>query len=352
VAYAVKAEFANTVPDNSLGSEKLATDPNSISKITGGQFSVAAAKPTILDDLLVTNTGGTTTLCLQDANYWLKAPVSNALEIHSLNDLVFSTNASPTERVRILGVNGYVGIGTASPVAPLHINHAGGITLTNNIATMTIKPDVSVSVLMPAPAAFSTVAAQITNRHFGHLVFDILANDIHDSFAIRTDNDIDGVVDTVAFVVKPNGAVGIGTITPAYKLDVQGGPIRVQGTVYTSDARYKTNIATFDNALNTILNLRGVAFDWKRNDFKEMEFTEGRQIGFIAQEVEKVLPELVTTDSNHYKSVAYANVVPVLVEAMKQQHKQFETVKAENARLQEQLAALTEAVQELQTRGK
>jgi hypothetical protein len=127
------------------------------------------------------------------------------------------------------------------------------------------------------------------------------------------------------------------------------------GDVYTSgdyrsasDARYKTNIATFPNALDTILHLRGVTFDWKRDEFKDKHFKEGRQIGFIAQEVERVLPELVHTDQDGYKSVAYQNVVPVLVEAFKTQEKRLKTVEAENVDLKSRLSALEAAFSQLQ----
>src|SRR5262245_56903398 len=108
-----------------------------------------------------------------------------------------------------------------------------------------------------------------------------------------------------------------------------GGSVRANAITLTSDARYKQHIATFPDALDTILNLRGVTYDWNRDAWKHKNFSEGKQIGFIAQEVEKVLPELVSTDSNGYKSVAYANVVPVLVEAIKAQQKQREADRAE-----------------------
>src|SRR5262249_46222357 len=119
-----------------------------------------------------------------------------------------------------------------------------------------------------------------------------------------------------------------------YTFAVNGSTFSLSG-YSSSDARWKTNVQTFDNALDTILNLRGVRFDWKPTE--GMNFPDGRQIGFIAQEVEKVLPELVSADSNGYKSVAYANVIPVLVEAMKQQQKQLDAVNAENTRLKARL---------------
>lgn len=84
-----------------------------------------------------------------------------------------------------------------------------------------------------------------------------------------------------------------------------------------SDVRYKTNVATMAGALDMVLALRGVTFDWRRSQYPDKNFPEGRQVGFIAQEIEKVLPEVVTTDADGYKSVAYGSVVPVLVESVK-----------------------------------
>jgi flagellar capping protein FliD len=117
-----------------------------------------------------------------------------------------------------------------------------------------------------------------------------------------------------------------------------------------SDARYKTNVHTFPNALDTLLNLRGVTYDWKREEFKDKHFKAGKQIGFIAQEVEKVLPELVHTDRDGYKSVAYVNVVPVLVEAIKQQQQQIATQQQQIEALKQQSATLKKQYETAQDR--
>ena len=126
----------------------------------------------------------------------------------------------------------------------------------------------------------------------------------------------------------------------------------------SSDARFKTNVTTLNNALDTILNLRGVNFDWKREAFPDHRFPEGRQVGFIAQELEKFLPEVVVRDAQGYRAVAYGSVVPVLVEAVKTQQKQIEELKAQLkqrddqqkdiAELKTQIAALLAALAKTQ----
>jgi hypothetical protein len=100
------------------------------------------------------------------------------------------------------------------------------------------------------------------------------------------------------------------------------GNLQIDGSFgQLSDARLKTNVETVGaSALGIVGRLRGVRFDWK----PETGNGTRRQIGFIAQEVEQVLPELVSTDDDGTKSVAYASAVPVLVEAIKEQQKQIE----------------------------
>jgi len=128
------------------------------------------------------------------------------------------------------------------------------------------------------------------------------------------------------------------------------GNVMVNGNVtYTgtlaraSDARYKANVQTLGSALQTVENLRGVTYDYKRRAFPERNFPAGRQVGFLAQEVQSVLPQLVSKDRDGYLSVDYVQVVPVLVEAIKEQQKQIEALKQESRRvhiLETQLAAL------------
>ena len=83
----------------------------------------------------------------------------------------------------------------------------------------------------------------------------------------------------------------------------------------TSDERLKSDIETIDNALDKVMNMRGVSY------VKQAE----KGIGVIAQEIEKVLPEVVT--DGEYKSVAYGNIVGVLIEAIKEQQKQIDELK-------------------------
>ena len=108
------------------------------------------------------------------------------------------------------------------------------------------------------------------------------------------------------------GNVGIGTSTVSYKLDVSG-TIRATGDVIAySDARVKDNIETITDALTKVTSLRGVSYTRKDSEDKS------RKVGVIAQEVLDILPEVVQQDDSGNYSVAYGNIVGVLIEAIKE----------------------------------
>jgi Chaperone of endosialidase len=104
------------------------------------------------------------------------------------------------------------------------------------------------------------------------------------------------------------GSIGVGAAAPG------GNNVVVQGNVTAySDRRLKDNIETITDALNKLTQVRGVTYT--RTD---MEDTLTRHTGVIAQELESVLPEAVMTDSDGIKSVAYGNVIGLLIESIKE----------------------------------
>ena len=102
---------------------------------------------------------------------------------------------------------------------------------------------------------------------------------------------------------------------------------------YSSDKRLKENIIPIDNPIEKVLQLSGVEFDWKpltEEERKTIHPNEGHDIGIIAQELEEVLPELVTTRDTGYKAVKYDKIVALLIEAIKEQQKQIDDLKDKN----------------------
>lgn len=104
-----------------------------------------------------------------------------------------------------------------------------------------------------------------------------------------------------------------------------------------SDLRYKKNIVPIENPLSNILKINGVRYDWKQEEFPEKQFSDKNQIGFIAQEIEKIFPEMVFTDEKGFKSVDYARLTPVLVEAIKELNFRNEKLEIKNQKLESRL---------------
>ena len=134
---------------------------------------------------------------------------------------------------------------------------------------------------------------------------------------------------TRRMTIEAAGNVGIGTSAPVYKLQVNGSVAGVGAYNNTSDGRLKKNVKAIENPLEKVLQLKGITFDWDFAKANGREFDNLNHYGFIAQEIEKILPQVVSTanDTDKTKSVAYGDVVPVLVEAIKEQQKQIEALK-------------------------
>jgi len=101
---------------------------------------------------------------------------------------------------------------------------------------------------------------------------------------------------------------------------------------YSSDERLKKNVIPIGNSIEKVKQIRGVEFDWipkKDSDGSDIHRHEGHDVGVIAQEIEKVLPEVVETRDNGYKAVKYEKIVPLLIESIKEQQKQIDELKKE-----------------------
>jgi hypothetical protein len=152
-------------------------------------------------------------------------------------------------------------------------------------------------------------------------------------------------------VVKARtGNVGIGTSEPEYRLDLPntadtGGQGRANAWKTYSSQRWKTNVQTIDHAMDKVRSLRGVSFDWR---------DQGKHdIGLIAEEVGKVVPEVVDYEANgkDATALAYDRLVAVLVEALKEQDgriAELEQMAAQNKRLEQRLEVLEHLVQQRQ----
>lgn len=126
-------------------------------------------------------------------------------------------------------------------------------------------------------------------------------------------------------VVVKNGNLGVGTTSPAYRLQVgssgDGSTARANAWNTFSDRTLKKDLSIIDQPLNKVNQISGYYYYWKEGE------DESRQVGIVAQEVEEILPEIVSTDPEGIKSVDYAKLTPLLIEAIKAQQKEIDELR-------------------------
>lgn len=237
-------------------------------------------------------------------------PAYNAYRLLATATQIFATTASVKELAlfssgKVLFDNAYVGIGTTAPAYPLHVEGAvQAQTFIGSGAGLTSLPtsQLSGAVLV---ANGGTGASSLTADK---LVVGNGSSTLLSPANLHWDST--------------SNHLGIGTTEPAYPLHVEGKMFATDGMVAFSDARLKTNVIEIEGALDIIAHMRGVRYD--RIDLP----ASGRHVGLIAQEVEAVMPEVVSTDAAGMKSLAYANLVAVLIQAVKEQQVQIDGLKA------------------------
>ncbi|MBC8485603.1 MAG: tail fiber domain-containing protein [Bacteroidetes bacterium] len=152
----------------------------------------------------------------------------------------------------------------------------------------------------------------------------------------------DGATDDLRFYQNGNrisiqsstGNVSIGTTNPAgYRLNVAG-TAYCSGGWQASDIRFKEDIRNIISPLEKVMRMHGVSYSWKKEEHEYMGFPEGRHYGVIAQEIEQVLPEIVRTGPEGDKAVAYSELIPVIIEAMKELKSENEILKARIEKLE------------------
>eukprot|EP01116_Phalansterium_solitarium_P017444 TRINITY_DN429_c0_g2_i1.p1 TRINITY_DN429_c0_g2~~TRINITY_DN429_c0_g2_i1.p1 ORF type:complete len:769 (+),score=197.95 TRINITY_DN429_c0_g2_i1:77-2383(+) len=117
------------------------------------------------------------------------------------------------------------------------------------------------------------------------------------------------------------------------------GVVRARGFMQYSDMRLKTNIADISDALDIVTQLQGKTYEWKHEQRNEGERPGRRVIGLIAQEVQRVVPEVVQQDAvTGILSVSYAEILPIVIEALKQF---INVTKSDTHELRERLNSLS-----------
>lgn len=227
----------------------------------------------------------------------------------------------------IFGDNGNIGVGTTGPSQKLDV--AGAVRSTGHHYINNTSP---------------TIYLQDTDHETGmihmnsHLMYFLsgtgnnsttwATNGTRWPLTINMQNDDFTFGGRALFM---EGNVGIGTTNPTYHLHVAG-RVKTTGINETSDARMKKNISQIDNALDKVLKMNGVTYNWRVDEFPQENLTDDLQHGLIAQELETIIPELVLTDEEGWKSIEYTHLVPVLIEALKEQQ---EIIQSQNQDIQD-----------------
>ncbi|MCP3918218.1 MAG: tail fiber domain-containing protein [bacterium] len=243
----------------------------------------------------------------------------------------------------VIDVSGNVGIGTSTPVTDFHVD---GLA---QIGTGTPPPVGATGRLMvlggsndgPAILASSSSTNQFYGAIHGHsttrpALFGESGGNGTGIYTIHGGGGFAAWFDGKAYV---SGDVGIGTSTPAFKLEVNGSAGKPGGGSWSlsSDRRLKKDIEDIDGALDTLLALRGVTFEYR--DPAGIRELAGKRVGFIAQEVEEVLPDWVE-EAAGYKRLTVRGFEALAVEALRELADENAAARRQNAALKNRVADL------------
>lgn len=280
--------------------------------------------------------------------------------------------------------SGAVGIGTSTPAFSSKLNLVGAMAFSNTTGSVNgaINPVSGNYLSIEAFNTDNTVKYPVVLNAFGgnvgigtsspgaklHVVGTVYASVAEGANAITVHNTSNGGSwslvpmgngastnalnfynqGTNKMTLTTDGALAISTNNPgAYKLYVAGNAYST-GTWGSSDVRLKKNIRPLEGALQKTIKMQGVSFDWRQDEYPQRGLTSARQIGLIAQDVEKVIPELVSTNTDGFKAVAYDKVVALLIEAVKELYSENDTLREAHAadvkELRTELEALKRAL--------
>jgi hypothetical protein len=259
-------------------------------------------------------------------------------------------NGDGAELMRIQG-NGNVGIGTTTPNGKLDVD-SGDVLLSEGYSLRWGAGATSNRIFQKGDLGYNGSHLFLESRQNMVFIADVnnSVNDNNVGFVWATNISWEDGTPTEHMRLTDIGRLGIGTSSPDYKLDVVGdinasNTVRAGGVILTSDARLKRNISNTQHGLSTIMKLNPVEYE-KKNTIQDSVY-DRHEIGFIAQEVAKVLPSLVTEgkDTNKTLAVSYTELIPVLTKAIQELNTQVETLKSENNELKESKAVTAQLIE-------
>ncbi|MCJ8346131.1 tail fiber domain-containing protein, partial [bacterium] len=238
-------------------------------------------------------------------------------------------NSASTE-VMTFVQNGNIGIGTFAPAVKLDV--VGDANVSGTVTANVFKVGTAGAASFGDPNYYAQVSGGNAVLAFGSDDYTLFER------ATNSQRWVINAVETMR--LTNNGDLGIGISVPAQKLQVYG-DIRVgtSGTngclqnfaggalagTCSSDRNYKKEIYSLKTSLDLFNQLRPVSYTWRVDEFPNKHFGEGKNIGLIAQEVEKIFPDLVSTDEDGYKRIRYGVELQMLsIQAIKDLSKRVE----------------------------
>jgi hypothetical protein len=245
------------------------------------------------------------------------------------NRPLFGWENGNTQIMRIIA-NGNVGIGTTTPTTRFHtlgsLRFESLPTVASNTFVLTADANGVVSSQLSTTFGSGGLTNSCNNINY---LTKRGAADLTCSQVFDNGNSV-GIGTSTNFAFNTNGlaTTTTGYTTGTLKLNIAG---VTRGNVFisTSDQTYKLNVNPIQNALNSVLKMKGVTYKWDTVNFPDMNFDSTDHSGLIAQQVEEVLPHLVYTvleneeDKKGKKAVNYIEFIPYLIEAIKTQQEQI-----------------------------
>jgi hypothetical protein len=251
--------------------------------------------------------------------------------------LGFAVALTANAQIRVSN-NGYVGIGGITPTEPLHVFREATTNGNNVIANFErrsastggsgiVRLNVGASV---AELQVNSGYSDVNQEYGGYFDFNIVNKSPNPDYSFInfiTNNRI-------VAQITPNGYLKV--------RNIEGNLIYVNTTWTSSDIRLKRNIVDLRDGINTVMQLRPVSYD-KKITIKETEYNN-HEFGFIAQELQKTLPTLVSEGSDKDKilSVNYFAIIPILTKAIQEQQNSIISLQSQIDDLNKKIESLIE----------
>ena len=330
VSHADTSSVSNLSSDNSGNTfiQDIAFTFDTYGHVTAATVATATVNQT---DFVIQDGDGTN-VTIVDGNYikfiegagsgatididWTDTTPGSSADPYDLTFAVTNTDKGSSQNIfKNIAVSGQSSVVADSNNDTLTLVAGTNITITTDAATDSITINSAASdnifkniVVSGEPGTITADSNSDTLTFFAGASIDITSDPNTDSISIASTDTLSTV--TYRGATTSTAVTFSGGINMSNSNITNGGVITATEFNATSDMRLKDNITAVQNPLDILAAISGVQFNWKSNG-KEA-------VGVLAQEIEKVLPQIVNTNADGYKAVSYDSLIPILIEAIKE----------------------------------